>query len=457
MKRNLSRAAAVLAAAFGGLAVFGWLASRDEPAPADETEFAVARPDVAPEDNAFTYFLAATNLLVETTNAQWVADFLMGRAPDGAELREWVASNAACFAQVKRGTECAVCQIPLPPSFFDAEFPYVTAWLKIGRLLAVRSRQARLDGRWAEAAADAWTAARFGGLVLDNAESMIHYLVGVGIAGEGFEQILALAVDPAIPAADLQVLAAGLDQLGPYDAGLARALKAESRVAADLVAGFASGRIDWIDLIAFGNRERERDLGKRLLAAVLRSPYFFRPEATLRAVREKYRQAIRDAALPYARADSTEESKFGQSMLQLLRPNAVGEFFRRMVVVPARQTQETKCRVESLLAGAKLAVACNRFQRKQGRWPAELPELVPEFLSAVPRDPFDGAPFRFSAEKGLVWSVGRNLTDEGGSTQVSSSDKEYVAARDRRRAEDFVFDLRPPSAEAAAAAGGAGP
>ena len=131
----------------------------------------------------------------------------------------------------------------------------------------------------------------------------------------------------------------------------------------------------------------------------------------------------------------------------MLRPNSVGEFFRLVAVVPAQKTLETKCRVESLLAGAKLAVACNRFQREQGRWPETLPELVPDYLGEVPRDPYDGAPFRYSAEKGLVWAVGQNLTDDGGSTQVPCSSKEYVASRDRRRAEDFVFALRPPAAE----------
>lgn len=440
MKKFLLGLAVVGVVAIGGLAVFVMVASRDAAPPLDEAEFAVARPEVAPEDNAFTYFLAATNLLVETTNAQRVADFLVGKAPDGAELRALAASNSACFSQVKRGTECAVCQIPLPPSFFDAEFPYLNSWMKIGRLLAVRSRQARLDGRWAEAVADAWTVARLGGLVADNAESMIHYLVGVAIASEGFEQILVLAADPAVPAADLRALAAGLDQLGPYDAGLVRALKMEALHAADLVAGFASGRIDWIGLLMFG--DVERDFRKRLLAAVMRSPYFFRPQATLLAVREKYRQAIRDAALTYAQADVADEPWFDQSALQLLRPNSIGEFFRRVVVVPARRTLETKCRAESLLAGAKLVVACHRFERERGRFPKTLAELLPDYLGAVPRDPYDGAPFRHSAEQGQVWSVGKNLTDEGGSTQVPCSNKEYVPGHDRRRAEDFVFELR---------------
>ena len=129
MKKILMGLAVVGVVAIGGLAVFVMVASRDAAPPPDDAEFAVARPEVAPEDNAFTYFLAATNLLVETTNAPWVADFLAGRAPDGAELRALATSNSACFAQVKRGTECAVCRIPSPPSFFDAEFPYLNPWL----------------------------------------------------------------------------------------------------------------------------------------------------------------------------------------------------------------------------------------------------------------------------------------------------------------------------------------
>ena len=41
--------------------------------------------------------------------------------------------------------------------------------------------------------------------------------------------------------------------------------------------------------------------------------------------------------------------------------------------------------------------------------------LVPEFLLAVPADPFDGQPFRYAAAKRLIYSVGNNGLDDGGS------------------------------------------
>ena len=438
MKKILLGLGVMAIAALGGLWGFVLLAGRDAPPP-DDGEFVVEQAEIAPEDNAFTYFLQATNLLTETTNVLLVADYLAGKAADDGTLRELVAKNAECLALVKRGTECAICQMPRVESSATT-MPYLTSWLKIGRLLAVQSRQARLAGRTAEAAEAAFVAARLGILVLDNAESMIHFLVGVSIASEALEQLLALAVDPAATPEELKATAEQLNAQGPFDAGLARAMKAECRLAADLVDQFADGQIDWIDVIAFGNAERS--FRARLLAAILRSPYFFRPQATLRSIQEHYRRSIRDVALPYMQATGNIEPAFGRSWVQWIRPNAMGTLFRLMVVVPANVTMERKCRLECLLAGVRLAVACNRFEQARGRRPESLAELVPEYLGEVPRDPFAGAPFRYSAEKGRAWSVGKNLTDEGGSTRVKGSDKEYVASWDRRRAEDFVIELR---------------
>jgi hypothetical protein len=45
---------------------------------------------------------------------------------------------------------------------------------------------------------------------------------------------------------------------------------------------------------------------------------------------------------------------------------------------------------------AVAAVACERFRLKHARWPGALAELCPEFLPAVPIDPFSGQPIRYT-------------------------------------------------------------
>ena len=67
---------------------------------------------------------------------------------------------------------------------------------------------------------------------------------------------------------------------------------------------------------------------------------------------------------------------------------------------------------------------------KHGRLPDNLNELVPEFLPSIPLDDFDGKPLRYSRERRLIWSVGRDLIDSSGS---NSSPKV--------RSDDLLFEI----------------
>lgn len=66
-----------------------------------------------------------------------------------------------------------------------------------------------------------------------------------------------------------------------------------------------------------------------------------------------------------------------------------------------RTTAEARCAV--------VGVACERFRQKNGRWPNDLAELTPAFITAIPLDPYDGQPLRLAKlEDGIViHSIGR--------------------------------------------------
>jgi len=60
----------------------------------------------------------------------------------------------------------------------------------------------------------------------------------------------------------------------------------------------------------------------------------------------------------------------------------------------------------------RLILALRLHAIDHGRLPGRLDDLVPELL---PADPFDGKPLRWVREKHLVYSVGADLADDGGS------------------------------------------
>lgn len=85
-------------------------------------------------------------------------------------------------------------------------------------------------------------------------------------------------------------------------------------------------------------------------------------------------------------------------------------------------------------SAAVTALAVARFQAKYGRPPKDLDSLVPEFLSLVPRDPFDGKPIKYETTDSsiVIYSVGQNLMEGGGVSEATA---------DKARRKCFTFEL----------------
>ncbi|HWX20368.1 MAG TPA: hypothetical protein VN578_10760 [Candidatus Binatia bacterium] len=95
------------------------------------------------------------------------------------------------------------------------------------------------------------------------------------------------------------------------------------------------------------------------------------------------------------------------------------------------------------------AIALKRYQVRHGAYPAELAQLVPEFLTEMPRDIIDGQPQRYRLNPDgsfRLYSVGVDGVDDGGDPTPSPE-----ATRQWVRAKDAVWPV-PASAEEVKAA-----
>ncbi len=77
---------------------------------------------------------------------------------------------------------------------------------------------------------------------------------------------------------------------------------------------------------------------------------------------------------------------------------------------------QAAARTDASLQSAATAIAALRFRRANRVWPQQLSQLVPEFLTAVPTDPFDGQPLRMvvTDSEFKVYSIGKDKVDQGG-------------------------------------------
>jgi hypothetical protein len=90
-------------------------------------------------------------------------------------------------------------------------------------------------------------------------------------------------------------------------------------------------------------------------------------------------------------------------------------------------SREARCLANLRLA--LTAVALEQFRAAHDQYPASLSDLTPNYLNAIPTDPFDGQPLRYRQQgKGYVlYSIGPDLKDDGG-TQMHGQDLVFAVA-----------------------------
>jgi hypothetical protein len=96
------------------------------------------------------------------------------------------------------------------------------------------------------------------------------------------------------------------------------------------------------------------------------------------------------------------------------------------LLLPAINQAATAAERTGVFRDAALtAIALELFRRREGRYPDRLDQLVPRFLPAVPIDPMDGQPLRYTLRAGqpLLYSVGHDRVDDGGKLNLTGKDQ----------------------------------
>lgn len=86
------------------------------------------------------------------------------------------------------------------------------------------------------------------------------------------------------------------------------------------------------------------------------------------------------------------------------------------------------------------AIALKRYQLRHGSFPAQLSDMVPEFVAAVPDDPMDGKPLRYRLNFDgtfILYSIGEDEKDDGGDPLPATSSKSTTWLQGR----DWVWPL----------------
>jgi hypothetical protein len=119
----------------------------------------------------------------------------------------------------------------------------------------------------------------------------------------------------------------------------------------------------------------------------------------------------------------------------ILSGNIAGRVMYAMLTPATTGIFEKKCNADVQIQATRTLMALRSYQLAHGRLPDDLAALAPEFLNQVPVDDFNGQPLHYSVTNKIVYSVGKNLKDDGG------DDRGQEEWNTSQRHLDIVFEL----------------
>ena len=409
------------------IAVFIWAVQDD--LPIDDSDLLVPRREVADADNGIQY------VALDEDAVEWPLDpeeeLLLEFESEEFDVelaRTTVAKNQELLDGLQQALLAPAFQYPDVDGLNDA--PFLTQWHHLVRLELLRLRVLFEDGQEVAALDGTFDVVRFGRLIQASEGFLITFLVGTSIETAGLKTLQSFANRTTL---SVEKLKGYIDRI--------EATPAEDHTEATLRIEYRN----WcrnIDALKQGEPLLDDEDTPAVVSWAFR--LFLLSNETRARLAEHVRTAIAAIQHPIyelAAVDALREQFIFQP--QNLVRNGPGKYLLAIMLdggFLARMPYQRRM----TLRGTRLYLALRCFHREHDRLPASLSELVPQYIDAVPTDPFDGKPLRYSAEESVFYSVGDDLEDDGGTNRES-----YGDPRQRSKEPTYWLDFAMPPEDAA--------
>jgi|AntAceMinimDraft_16_1070373.scaffolds.fasta_scaffold43017_1 hypothetical protein len=366
--------------------------------PPDDSDLILPSVDIPENENAYFDIMEA-NEIISGLKKEMEEGWDMGLTCEST------AKLVKIFDHIDRATALNIYQIPELENpenlwlFSQINFPSV---LSLRDLISSKSiKRSFLSDLEAEEMSikQAFQLVKLGHLLENSPRPfIINYLPGIALKREGLELLRELfgRANNLSP----EIYRYYINELDSYISdreSLRNALKMEAHSFLNTIDKYTEGEIILEEL----------GLGKESFY----SKFLFQPNKTKKELIEKSQKLLlqTETCKDY---DNFSPPSFWNYIIG----NFHGEYYAWTLASSYNNIHLNVCIEDFSIRATKLFLALKVYKNDYGHLPQNLSELVPNYISTIPEDPFDNKPLKYSIEKNIIYSVGRDLIDSGGST-----------------------------------------
>jgi len=398
------------------------LFAKDIP-PIDDSDLQLQKVYVPENENAYYDLIKLKDVVYEPTDRfQTISDMIKGKTWDEALARELISKNAKTFEYFSQAAQKPRFQDPIfsDPlkvsfsSFAEGDTSYPASTRQAARITTIYAMELAKESKSKEAINKALEVVKVGQKIENSqVDFALYTTVGRSLKSSGLETLSKIISQSNLKTPELKQLILELNQ-------------------------FYSKRDDLITTIKMEytqtNNELKTEFDKMLkdLAAekgidyqkLKEKSYYFEPNKTQLLFAEYARQNIENARKDCSQIRTIQSKKHivpdTKNWIKAIRfafqENSVGKLIYDLTTLDLSQLFINRCLDDFQVPAIQTLIAIKAYKNDTGNYPASLNDLVPNYLASLPKDPFDGKPLKYSALKKIIYSVGPDGQDSGGSS-----------------------------------------
>ena len=382
----------------------------------DDSDLQLKKIEIPIEGNAYYDLLKIDQVFVyEGYDSKVINDHIEGKTWNEDLVEDILSKNKEAldhFSQAARKLKFQDPNFDSPEKIYIfTDLPSMSSWRNVARLSSLKAIYLEKQGNELEALNEAIKSLKIGQKIQGSQAPLIHYLVAIAIKNIGLETTQKILLSANLPSETLIQYAQKLEEFKENKEWIVTAFKGEYRIQVEAINLIMTGNPEVLDNM-MSLDESGADFSKKV-----KNDFYFQPNKTKKIFAEYARSAINNAEKPCGLLENTETKLFGplSGFKAIFTENLVGKVLHDIVAVSLSGVYRKSCETDLLVSTTQLLFSIKAYKIENEKYPTSLDELVSKYISKIPEDPFNGEDIKYSKTKKIIYSVGQDLIDSGGS------------------------------------------
>lgn len=392
-------------------------------APPDDSDLQLSKVQIANSENSYFDLVKLEGNIVEKIGGKnLIDDIVTNKIWDQAYVDELLKQNEKVLAYFDQAATKQNFQDPevADPKNISPNMKIMSMYSarEIAKISSIKAANLTKRGKIQEALDESIKVVKIGYEIQNSQGMLIHYLVGIAIEKSGFDRIQQIIQSTNLSPEVLILYSKKINSFKNHTEGLKNAFKAEYTNITYTTDNFLS--LSPEDMESMGITQTQLDSIKQ------GGYYYFRPNMTKALYADLARAWIKDTDC--SSNTSEVELLINRYGLKLENPipivpviklffteNAIGKILFQIVGTSFSSVTVKACNENLNSSATQTLMALKAYKFQTGSYPPTLEALITTYFPELPKDPYTNLPLKYSLDKKIIYSVGLDRKDDGGS------------------------------------------